>query len=370
MAESTNKRKRNRGEAVRRTRPRRGGRKPKARVVAKRRKASKRRMVKQIKSVVKREMQCSENVGVYTKLYTGEIEPTVIAGRDNYCFAFTRNNNNIAPYTVFNCLFKPFSRKKILDAVSTLYNGKARSLDVDAAGNFNLEGVKIETLYCSYEMMVSNYTQFPYEVELWSIENKENNDRLPLDAISKMELADEWVGSDPKYELVAGNQYSVDKCFDLSMIKGLASKFKLKREKRGMLYPGGTLKHFVKQGAKCYDMTKDLFVTNDGVAVLPSHSKGEISYFLKYSPVLHMYSSTTNYVATNSSNTGGVSYGFLVQIKEVFKFFEPAETSDTQHGDKRGQYLDIPATADGAGPNVSRFINTGPSYTDITNPVT
>lgn len=340
------------------------------RSTVRRRKRSKKLLNKRVKKIVKNEMMCQENVGIYTKHYTGEIEPSVAAGQYNYAFAATRNQGNSGAYSVFNMLFKPFSRKKILDAASVLYGGKTKGLAIDGTGNFNLAGVKIDTIYCSYDIRITNYTQFPYEVELWSVTNKENTDRLPLDTMSRMLPADEYVGGVPTFELAAGNQYRADMCLDLSTIKGLSAKYKLEKVKSGVLFPGIGMKHFVKQGMRCYDMTKDLFVTEGDppTSVLPSHGKGEVSYFLKYTPVMHIYASAANYVATNFANTGNSTYGFLVEVKEVFKLFEPAETPETQVGDKRCCFTDVPSVPAGT-PATTRFINTGPTFTDVTNPV-
>lgn len=344
------------------------------RSTVRRRKQAKKRIKKSVKMMVKNELMCNENVGVYTRHYTGEIEPSVAAGYYNYCFAATRNQGNVASpsvYSVFDMSFKPFSRKKILHAASVLYGGKAKNTGVDATGNFNLTGVKIETIYSSYDIKIWNYTQFPYEVELWSVTNKENNDRLPLDGIMSLLKQDEYAGAKPDFNLVAGNQFQAEMCLDLTTIKGVKSKYKLEKVKSGVLFPGIGMKYFVKQGMRCYDMTKDLFVPAgaDPVPVLPSHGKGEISYFLKYSPVMHLYASASNYVCTNAANTGNTGYGFLVEIKEVYKLFEPAETPEAQVGDKRCCYMDIPSVPTGT-PTTTRFINTGPTFTDVTNPVT
>lgn len=338
------------------------------RSTVRRRKRTRKLLNKSVKKIVKNEMMCQENVGIYTKHYTAEIEPSVAAGQYNYAFAGTRNQTNTGVYSVFNMLFKPFGRKKILDAASVLYAGKAKSLAIDNTGNFNLTGVKIDTIYSSYDIRITNYTQFPYEVELWSITNKENTDRLPLDTIDSMLNADEYVGGTPIFELAAGNQYRGEMCLDLTTIKGVKAKYKLEKVKSGVLFPGIGMKHFVKQGMRCYDMTKDLFVTEAGASVLPSHGKGEVSFFLKYTPVMHLYASASNYVATNYANTGGTGYGFLVEVKEVFKLFEPAETPEAQVGDKRCCFMDVPGVPSGT-PTTTRFINTGPTFTDVTNPV-
>lgn len=334
----------------------------------KRKRAAKARLHKTVKSTVQKVLECKENVGVYTVMHTGEIEPFVNAGQDKIAFGSTRNQANAGIYTAFDMGFVPFSRKKILNALSVLWNGKAKALNWSLNDdNFQIKGLKCDALYCSYEFKLLNYTEIPYTVEFWECVNKESSDQHPLDQLKDMLASDEWISPAPTYATASGTQYDIDKTLEFSMIKAAKNKFKFTRVKSGVIYPGLGMSYFTKQGHTCYDMTK-VTVNVADVGVLPSHAKGDKHLFVRYSPLLHLQASTTNHVATNKAISTSVERGFLVEVKEVFKFLEPPETDDIHVGDKRASLIDIPAAADGVGPFIDRFVNTGPAYTTLTNP--
>ena len=134
------KRSRNANASSRKRRRTVGGFKSrKLRYGAKRRRRLAKRSRKQIKNVVKRVLQCGENVGLYTKDYLHQYSPNVgaadlqvvfDAGQVNDANASgTGGDNKLADPTNEALKFSPFSARKMLDAVSVLYNGKPKGLN-------------------------------------------------------------------------------------------------------------------------------------------------------------------------------------------------------------------------------------------------
>lgn len=346
------------------------GRKAKARRVGRRRKRSYRKntLRKNIKKQVKSALMCKENTGVYTRYYTGEVEPFVNAGQDRIVIGMTRNQANASPHNVLDMIFNPFSLRRWLDAASVLYNGKVKGTDAitTVVNNFNLSGFKLETIYASYDLRVWNYTQYPYEIEFFSIENKQNQDTYPLSQMSSDISQDEWVGGYPTFALAGPTQFDIDKSLDLSMIKSQKAKYKIKSLKKGIFYPGASMNIFVKQKGKCIDYTKQLTTGSS----LPYYAKNDMQIVFRISPVTHLYASASNHVATNLANATTVTHGFLCEVTEKFKVFEPPETLETRVGDKRAFLNDVPVVPTGIAPFVQKYMATGPTYTDVTNPGT
>lgn len=330
---------------------------------------SSQKLKKQIKSGVQSVLMCKENIGIYTKTYTGEIEPYVNAGQERVAFSMTRNQANAPPYSADNMRFC-LTRQKILDAASVLYNNKSRSIDWNATvGNFDIKGLKVESIYSAYHVKVWNYTEYPHELEIWEVTNKYNTNQHFIEDISEMHKAQDWVASIPAFTSAASTWYDIARGLDFNMIKGVARKYDIKRVKKGIIMPGLGITHRLSFGKLCLDYEKDL-VNVATVGTLPKFAKGDKQIVFRYTPVMHLNASTTKHICTNLANVTSVDHGFLVDVKEVYKVMQPAETDDAYVGDRRCIFDDTPYVPDGVGPYVQKFMSTGPTFTNITNPST
>lgn len=337
---------------------------------AKRRKQaikSKKTFDKKVTKVVKKVMECAENVGTYNKTYTGDFEPYVNAGQYRVAYSMNRNTTNASPHTVFNMSYV-MTRKKILDAVSVLFNSKTKGMNwSDPTNLFGIKGLKIDVLYMSQEYIWWNYTEYAFDVEIFEITNKYNTETPFIEDAASMLAADEWEGGVPTLTSATTTAYDMSFALEFGMIKGVNSKYIIKKVKSGRLYPGQSVKYFKKWGHQCIDFTKQTVLAG-GVQVLPSYAKGDTQFILRYTPVTHGHTSSTTMIATNLANATSHDYGFLVEVKETFKFFQPAETDETKGGDKRCIHVDWPFLPSGVGPYVQRYMSTGPSYVNLNNP--
>lgn len=318
-----------------------------------------RRMRRTIKNVVDKVLECKENVGVYVKYYTGEIEPVCTAGRDKIAWAMTRAQGNAAQYNLFSMAFTPFIAKRVLDAASTLYNAKAKNINIDAPGNFPLGGLKVDVLYCSYQMELVNYTTSPYEIEIIEVENKSASQTNFLGNAEELNNANTWIGGAPYFTTAAGNQHDIERTLDFGMIKGLASKYAVKGHGKKIVAPGGKISYFAKD-KKCVDFKKIQYTESAGAAELTSYAKGERQLMIRYSPVGALSTNGTNYVYNHASGTNDANHGFVVSVKEVWKIMEPDNTSDTSQGDVRVNFNDE-GTLEGS---TQRWCNLGGKLSD------
>lgn len=324
-------------------------------------------LVKKIKGVVKSVMECAENTGTYSKRYTGEFEPYVNAGQKRISFSMTRNGTNTGPHFV-NDMRYCMTRKKLLDAVSVLFNNKTRSANWNnGVLNFVIKGFKMDLLYASLDIKWINYTEWAFDCEIFEVVNKHNTDTSFLDDAKAMNEQVEWVGANPTFSTASTTQFDMDMGLEFGMMKGVAGKYSVKKVKTGRVYPGQTIGYFKKWGPQCIDLTKTL-VINAGVGILPNFAKGDTQVFIRYTPVMHLHSSQTTHICTNLANAQQHDYGFLVDVQETFKFLQPAETDEVYGGDKRALLVDVPYEPSGVGPYVQKYMSTGPSYINLNNP--
>lgn len=295
---------------------------------------------KMIKNVVERTLACKDNVGVYTKEYTGEIEPITTAGRERVCFAATRLQGSAPGYDTFSMSFTPCITKRILNAASVLYSDVAKAVDIVAPTGtpFSHVGLKVDLLYGSYHLEIWNYTNIPYEMEFIEVTNKSTGDVRFLDVARELNASMNWKGGQPFMEYLTGNQVDKDSTLDFGMIKGLSSRYNVRNTGKKIIQPGGSLNYFYKE-KRCLDFLKmQTTETAGSTADLGTFCKGEKQIMLRYQPVLHMvYGTTTppDYVANHSSGPSVPTAGFLVKVKEVFKIVEPDETTDGNQGEHR-----------------------------------
>lgn len=354
--------------------PYRGGRRPKTvrrkaprkRVRRARRTVSRaRRATRAIKQVVQNVLQCKDNVGVYTKTYTGDLASFNGAGVRTIACAMQRFGANLGSYTPFAMSFTPFSVKRVLDAASVLFNNKPKEINIDLPGNFDMNGLKVDVLYASYHLECLNATNVPMEVEVHEVTNKSNSQTNFTESFNEFLLGTRWVGGVPTYAAkdLDGVQWVVDSELDIGMVKSVASKYSIKTTKK-VLYPGQKINYFVKT-SECFDFSKYYVVDTVGVQPdLASYVKGQKQILLSYVPLLHLGTAEAPSNAFSGTNQGPLSggevnHGLVCRVKEVFKIIEPDKTLDEYQGESRVLLNDYSVCN---GDNF--FRNTGPAYTN------
>lgn len=332
-------------------------------IANKKRIASKRRKV--IKGVVENVLHCKDNLGVYTKIVGGDFQPNCDQDEHRFCTWTSRDQVNIGDYSNYAMAFLPFTQKRVLDAASVLFNGKAATPLIDlATNNFDSRGLKVDLIYGSYELEFHNYTDIDYEVEIWEMTPKYSSNIPFHETLIELKNAMLWRGGvpyiSPTVNVGALNNYQMHGALEFGMIKGLANKYKMKKYKSGVFKPGEKWTYF-KTHKECYDFNQKMTVEGaSNEADLASYPKGKPQVVFKWKPKFHLQYSETGFgFVGNVESSQSPSRGFLTLCKEVFKISQPPETEDQFEGDVRTVLSDMGRIADSA---VPVFKSTGPSY--------
>lgn len=324
-----------------------------------------------VKAVVNNVLQCKENVGVYTKTYGGDLNPNNLNDQMRVAFSMNRFQTNGGPYTPFTMGWHPHSVKRVLDAVSVLYNGKAANINIDATGNFIYQGFKCDVLYASYKLDVFNYTDLPYEMEFIEVTNKGNKLQNFTDDLEEFINGQSWVSGTPFFNKDEAVQYNYKTGLDFGMLKGIATNYSLKSIVKGVVKPGEKISYFSTLKDKCIDFGRHVTTQTAGATPeVASYAKGEKQVVLLYRPVAHLqqdlvagtYSLSHNDKTANVGTEEAKDRGFVCEIKEVFKVLQPAETLDIHEGEQRAILTDLFTVSRGATNCKEVFKSTGPAY--------
>lgn len=332
---------------------------------ARRRMSRQRRSNRAIKQVVEKVIACKDNVGVYTKFYTGDFQPTVALGTKSVQIAANRLQAEANPYNSFSMGFTPFSTKRVWDAASVLFKGKTKSVDItDLAANFTYTGLKVDVLYASYHLTLTNMTTTSFVMEFIEITNKSNSQSSFMDVTAELLKGTNWTGGVPTWNNAGKSRWGIDIDLDFGMIKGVDSRYALKSYGKKTVHPGQTINYFSKDKF-CLDFQKKL-VTESASAdpEVPSFAKGEKQVVVVYHPVIGLSADPSTFSCSLSTVGTDITKGFVTTAKEVFKIIEPDKTPDANQGDKRTFLTDC------AGPigSLTRYEKTfGPSYSSRTS---
>lgn len=324
---------------------------------AKRRRRLAKRSRKQIKNVVKRVLQCGENVGLYTKDYLHQYSPIVgaadlqvvfDAGQVNDANASgTGGNNKLADPTNEALKFSPFSGRKMLDAVSVLYNGKPKGLNFAATDatppsiidpstrNFEMKDLKVDFLYCSYELNMINNSQTVYDVELYFGRPKmDMNDSLQGRWNSNKDNV-AWLSGAPEITHINNTP---------GVIPALKGEYDF-RKVMFRFQPGDSKRFFTKFKG-CVDFAKHL----RGNGELQNYMKGVTqSWMFIVKPVVssHVDAGSTEVEITRATMDNVKPDTWLFETKEVYKMMEPDGTVDDYQGNHREYFTYYPKGIEG-----------------------
>lgn len=298
----------------------------------KKRKTASKTLKKQIKSVLEKE----RNVGTFHKNYVMDQRMHIIAPNSQNFFSHgKRGNANAAPYTIANCGFTPFDLRKILDAVSVMYNGKIKGFAFDAlTNNFDRKGLKIDVQYMSYGLEIKNIAMVPYHVTLYRATAKENLNSYFEDLWAQSINTVEWAGGAPSRESLHNTPFE-------PMMK---KKWNIKATS-WVLKPGHSKKFFTNWKGQ---LNFDKFY--DGAAEAIFGKGVSQNWCFVYHPVMGLAGVPTvvdpqTGVMVNDGNA--TSAGITFEVKEVYRISQPEDTKDAHEGNPHVFYNDYPAAPEG-----------------------
>lgn len=330
-----------------------------------RRRNVKQRRTKAIKGVVKRILQCQENIGLYTKEYMHQFSPIVDTA--NYQVVFdagqindaNSNNNGINDPTNGALKFSPFTAQKLLDAVSVLYNGKTKGLNYNATTgstpppnekNFATKDLKVEFTYCSFELLMKNNSECVYDIEVYF-------------GKPKMDLADSLQG---RWNANIGNVAWLQGSPTINTINqtpGMIPSLKQEYDIQKTVFrfhPGDSRRFFTKFRG-CVDFSKHL---RGNEAELQNYMKG-ISQSWMF--VVKPMESSNQYTVTpgtdqavlvsRQTNAPRKLDCLIFETREVYKLMEPDGTDDQYQGNHRVFYVNYPQKN---GDSIRQIVRTSP----------
>lgn len=338
--------------AVRRSRSRKTVRVKKVkRPSAKRTRKVKKAASKFVKGVVDRALKCELTTSVYRKYQTGEV---VIPQSDDdvatgYQLMFSGNTQNGlatrgSPARNPACMmWTYFTPKKMLDAASVLFNGKARSADyLIATDNLAFASLKLEVVYQSVKWEALNNTFYRIKYELYEFHARGSTDTSAGHEIVNSSSAgintasfagavtQGFADNSDRDGVARAFRYSCPLVNKLSDFKGYEGKWSHKLVKKGTWMPGTSLTHYMHQKPGCVDFKKYINPTN----TLAYYAKGTTALILIIKSKLHM--GTVPNVTGESRNAAHPGFaganddngnGVVLAINESYTIREPEEAT-------------------------------------------
>lgn len=281
-----------------------------------------------VKGIVKRQLECDFNHGIYERNVVGVVNPVVDGDFQYVADHAQRQGGNADPFTEYSMRFTPFNAKRLWDAASVLYNGKTRSVKIeDPVNNFDIKGLAVNFTYCSYKLRMRNYTNVIYDVEMIEFWRRGNGETSAKDEWNKSIESTEWVGgSTPGGAAVNGMRPQM-----FERMKGLYHM----KSSYFTLNPGQEHDIF-KTFKGCVDFTK--VANDDGTSILSFNRKVGTELIFIYRPKLSIAWDTTDLTRASIGHMTGnddVRNGVLIEVNEVFKCQQPDATFDENEGNNR-----------------------------------
>ncbi len=264
---------------------------------------------------------------------------------------------NPAPYLPEACGFEPFAVRKLLDAVSVLYNGKAQSFNYNTTtDNFPAKGLKVNFLHCSSTIEMTNDTKEPYDYTVYKCRPRTNTNVPMPEAWSTALNQEKWEGANPTRTTLGVTP---------GMAEQLNEVYKIEAEHFTLL-PG--------EKKKWYETWKGVVEFEDEIDTtsivdpppLYAHSRkiGHAYVIVAKARLKEQNKGGENGVGVGRFNKESAARSFLFEIKETYVVQVPEVASEAQSTNKRifQSYYDGLDTGGSAA-----FANT--QWNQLSNPV-
>lgn len=315
-----------------------------------------------VKSVVKKTLDCSFPTGTYHKSYVGEMYWNNVVPNVQVVWGdMQRYKSHNAPYTNGNMSFTPFNGRRLLDALSVVYNNKTKSIDMlNTVNNFDDSKIQADFTYCSYELKITNNSSFAYDVELVMGTAKRDTNE---------EFRDAWDSAMDEFPWRQGKPNPNTMNFGTAGWNQLNQKWAIKTKKFKLL-PGHT-KTFFTTYKGCVAFHKHRIPVGNTVQ-LPTMLKGisESWLFIAKPTAGAMFSlSNDQKVLGVVGITQGNQWGQVItcEVKEVYKFLQPESTLDEYEGNAAVFFVDYPMRPDPPEGQVSEWPYWRQNFVDSKN---
>lgn len=290
------------------------------------------RFSKNIANIVRNVTAKKANIGQYHKyaIHDCDLVPAVSTGnfaRKFYLYADKKENTRGGAYTEYTCSFTPFAPKRILDAASVLYNGKAKGVQVEATpGNFDFQKLKVNVPYYYHAITLKNFTNEPYEVNCWQFKALHNTDVHPMSVFASDLAVPSWAGGVNSIDKDTDSFYYGLMSVKFGVGQSLRKHYSYKKVQTKKMLPGHEMKVI-----DLYRNTTVDFQTmaNDASpAILCSFSKGTNIYVFEIIPTLQGISDGTKLVGRRKEGVPTGVDGWLIERTEHWTIEQPEITTD------------------------------------------
>lgn len=321
----------------------------------KRRKVAVKKLKGKLVGFVKDVVKCQENSGVYKKVVAGDQTIKLgttdsLNGSKILWTGFNNQQNNTTPYTEDALKFTPLSAKRILDAVSVLYNGKTAAVNFEkSTGNFDAKELKVEVQYASYRLELTNHSESTAWVTCYEVMAKDNSQIDFINSAANIISSGTFDFSSspalfqfqPPSSLTG--QYKMPINMNFSDIKGLEKLYHIKKLSKKLVKPGRSYVYKCSEKDFCVEMYKKTFTSTDNqggtggtgpIAALATYPKGERQLIFQFDPLPTIALGTNYSTAALCAGVYDKRFIWAVRTDEYYKITQPRNTIDAQAGNK------------------------------------
>lgn len=294
-----------------------------------------RKDTKKIKNIVKRQLECDFNKGVFERnILMNYPTKSVIAGQqDIITYGLVDSPTGYGSLTN-NLRLTGLCPYKFIDAASVLYNGKSSTLGPGSAvGNFDPDKTSVNVIYSSQKLTITNLSDYTYDVHMLEAKARQNNDDANMviawsDAIANTQ----WKGGITPTQIYQG--------MFPTQLSRWGEKWSVVQQKKFQMKPGDK-RSFFQKWSGCVDFVKYA----NGTAVSRTN-RGFSQYMFVYTPIVtNNHKPGATYENAVNRITGDESdQVFAIEINEVYKIQQPDETLDANEGNFRAIHNHHPVT--------------------------
>lgn len=272
---------------------------------------------------VQRVLSKNTPTGTYTKTYTGNL-PNL---NDNGYTFHSQISRESVPLAGSDFLF--FDTRKIMDAVSILYNAKSADMNSYLTpGNMGVETTKFRLQYASVKVNVKNITDIAWDVEFWAIDNKHQDTST---------FANDYAAALTNLNTVGPAATISTIGVEPSQIPQLAKNYNMKRTKR-TLQSGQSFSYFTSISDRIIDFIQ--YFEGTETQFFQKFSKQLI---MRFKPSLSVsYNATNANVGYYSGSSGSFDHPFMVEVTEKYKLDCPEDVATDKEKDVWAWFTDIP----------------------------
>lgn len=272
---------------------------------------------------IERVLNGNHSVGTYTKQWNGTL-PNVLNEQQRMDIAAEQDGVTVARD------FRFFSSRKILDAVSVMFNNKVHALDFNiSTNNFEITGLKVVIPYMSVRVTFFNNSSVGHFYEISICKSKKNQPNDILSKINSELNSIVQVGGVEKTTVYPGVKVG-----QMPIVKSDYSV----TTKKFQLQPAQskTIRLTVKNYTLEYDKVVEKNVLNEFIKGLT------VEMIVRHWPHFTTADKAGKTVA-GMFTTSDSQRGCVVSCKEIYKIQAPEQTADDRNKDNVGWYYEAMA---------------------------